>query len=50
MRDLGPMMMSSDLLQLSWRKFVCIQVFMSLRQAERVEWVAGVMVLEERYS
>ena len=43
-------MIISDLLQLSLRKFFCIQFFMSVRQAVRVEWVAGVMVVVERYS
>ena len=49
-RELGPMMMISDLLQLSLRKFVCIQVFKSVRQAVRVEWVVGMMALVERYN
>ena len=43
MRDLGPMMMISDLSQLSLRKFVCIQAFISIRQLVRVEWVAVVI-------
>ena len=38
----------SDLSQLSFRKFLCIHVLMSIRQVVRVEWVAAVMVLEER--
>ena len=36
-REFGPKMIISDLLQLR-----------SVRQAVRVEWVVGVMVLEER--
>ena len=36
-RELGPIMMISDLLQLSFRKFFCIHVFISVRQAVRVE-------------
>lgn len=48
MREFGPMMSISDLLQLSWRKFCCIHVFISARQVVRVEWVVEVMVLEER--
>ena len=36
-RELGPIMMISDLLQLSLRKFFCIHVFISVRQAVRVE-------------
>lgn len=35
-RDLGPMMSMSDLSQLSWRKFVFIHDFISLRQFVRV--------------
>ena len=42
------MMRISDLLQLSLRKFVCIQFFMSVRQVVRVEWVMEEMVLEGR--
>ena len=50
MRELGPMMMIYDLLQLSLRKLFCIHVFISVRQAVRVEWVVVVMVLVERYN
>ena len=49
-REFGPMSRISDLLQLSFRKLFCIQVLMSLRQVVRVECVAAVMVLVERYS
>ena len=49
-RESGPMIIISDLSQLSLRKFCCIQDFMSVRQVERVEWVAAVMVEVERYS
>lgn len=35
-RDLGPMMIISDLSQFSLRKFVCIQVFISSKQLVRV--------------
>ena len=49
-RESGPMMIISDLLQLSLRKFLCIQDFISVRQVVRVEWVAVVMVGVERYS
>lgn len=47
MRDFGPMMRSSDLLQLSLRKFVCIQEFISVRQFVRVDWEAAVMDVVE---
>lgn len=46
-RDLGPMMMISDLLQLSLRKLLFIQVFIAERQVVRVERMAGVMVAVE---
>lgn len=49
-REFGPMMRISDLLQLSLRKFCCIHDFMCARQVMRAEWVAVVMFLEERYS
>ena len=49
-RESGPMMSISDLLQLSLRKLCCIQVFISVRQVVRVEWVAAVMVGVERYN
>ena len=49
-RESGPMMIISDLLQLSFRRFCCIQVFISVRQVERVEWVAAVMGGVERDS
>ena len=32
MRDLGPMMTMSDLMQFSWRKFVCIQILILVKQ------------------
>ena len=47
-REFGPMMSISDLLELSLRKFSCIHDFISVRQEVRVEWVTEVMVLEER--
>ena len=47
-RELGPMMGISDLLQLSLRKFCCIYDFISVRQVVRVEWVTEVMVLEDK--
>ena len=49
-RASGPMMIISDLLQLSLRKLFCIQFFISVRQVVRVEWVVAVMVFEGRYS
>ena len=49
-RGLGPIIMISDLLQFSLRKFFCIQFLTSVRQAVRVEWVVGVMALVVRYS
>ena len=49
-RASGPMMIISDLLQFSLRKFSCIQFFISVRQVVRVEWVVAVMVLDGRYS
>ena len=45
MRDFGPMMRISDLLQFSLRKLCCIQVLTSVRQVVRVQWVAAEMVL-----
>ena len=36
-REVGPMMMISDLLQFSLRKFFCIHVLISVRQAVRAE-------------
>ena len=47
MRDLGPMIIISDLSQFSWRKLVCIQVLISVRQLVSVERVAVVMDLVE---
>ena len=47
-RESGPMMIISDLLQLSFKKLFCIQVLSSVRHAVMVEWVAAVMVLVER--
>ena len=44
----GPMMRISDLLQLSFKKFFCIQVLTSVRQVVMVDKVVGVMVLEGR--
>ena len=49
-RASGPMIINSDLLQLSLRKFFCIQFFISDRQVVRVEWVVAVMVFDGRYS
>lgn len=49
-RDLGPMMMTSDLSQLRLRKFICIQDLISLRQLVRVDNVAGVIEVVEMYS
>lgn len=46
-REDGPMIRISDLLQLSFRKFVCIHVLMSIRQVVRVECMLSLMVLEE---
>ena len=47
-RESGPVMRTSDLLELSLRKLCCIQVLMSVKQLERVERVEAVMVLEGR--
>ena len=47
-RESGPIMRISDLLQFSLRKFVCIQFFTTVRQEVRVEWVVAEMDLEER--
>lgn len=47
-RDLGPVMRSSDLLQLSLRKLLVIHDFIAVKQLVMVETVAGVRVLEER--
>ena len=47
-RESGPMMIISDLLWLSLRKFICIQDLISVRQLVRVEWVVAVMVEVER--
>lgn len=44
------MMMISDLLQLSLRKLLFIQVFISVRQLMRVERMAGVMGFVEIQS
>ena len=49
-RESGPMMRISDLLQFSLRKLVSIQDLMSDRQVVRVECVVGVMALVGRYS
>lgn len=48
--EFGPITIMSDLSQLSLRKLHCIQVLISDRQFERVEWVEGVMDLVEMYS
>ena len=45
--DFGPMMIMSDLSQLSLRKLICIHDLMSVRQLVRVECVAVVMDLVE---
>ena len=37
MRDLGLMMIMSDLSQFSWRKFVCSQILIPVRQLVSVE-------------
>ena len=47
-RELGPMMSNSDLLQLSLRKFCSIHDFISVRPVVIVEVVTEVMVLEEK--
>lgn len=48
--DLGPMIMISDLLQLSLRKLAFIQDFIADRQFVMVDTVAGVMDLVLRYN
>lgn len=45
---MGPVMRSSDLLQLSLRKLLVIHDFIAVKQLVMVETVAGVRVLEER--
>ena len=49
-RDLGQIMIRSDLSELSLRRLVCIQDLMLVRQLERVERVAEVMDLVEIWS
>ncbi len=49
-RDLGPMMIMSDLSQFSLRKLACIHDMMSLRQSVRFARVVVVMDLVEMHS
>lgn len=44
-RNFEPMMLGSSLLQLSVRKLLCIQIFMTTRLSARVERMVGVMAL-----
>ena len=48
LRECGPMMRISDLLQFSLTKLCFIQVLASVRQVVRVQWVAAEVVLVER--
>ena len=47
-REFGPMMRISDLLQFSLRKLCFIHVLASVRQVVRVQWVAAEVVLVGR--
>ncbi len=47
MRDLGPIMMRSDLSQLSLRNLFFIQCLISIRKLMKVVWVKVEMVLVE---
>ncbi len=50
MRHLGPIMIITDVSQLSLRKLVYSQYFISVMQLVRVEREAGVMALVEMWS
>ncbi len=47
MRDLGAMMIMSDLVQFSLRKLACIHDLISMRPLVRVGWITVVMDLVE---
>lgn len=47
MRNLGPLMIMSDVSQFSWSRLACIHDLISMRQLVRVECVVGVMDLVE---
>ncbi len=46
-RDFGPMIIITDLLQLSYRELLFIQVFISVRPFVMLERMARLMVLVE---
>ncbi len=50
MKDLGQMIIMSDLSQFSLRKLVCIHDFILVRQLVRVRWVGVEMDLVEMQS